>query len=185
MRTRAPHRPWLLPAAVAASYLLVSCTSGPDVDMDELGAQLAEDGQAIINEFDTNEPRGGDVTSTSAGADASTNEECDAGVRRRWTHDFTVAWPGDPTNEDHVNDSFNGALGFLSSVFNPLGYSSERSDMGRGVEPRTAIYTRTIDEDIELEFRVDFGLADPQPDGETITADFTLTGTTECLDTDS
>ncbi|AYY12462.1 hypothetical protein EF847_06830 [Actinobacteria bacterium YIM 96077] len=185
MRIRSSHGRWLL-AVVAASALLASCTSESDVDMDELGQQLNEDGQTIVDEFDTNEPRGGHITSTSPGADASTDEECgDGGVQRRWTHEFSFAWPGDPTNDDHVNDSFNGALDFLSSVLNPLGYSAERSDMGQGAKPRTAVYVRTAtDEEIELEFRVDFELAANQADDETITADFTLTGTTECVGAD-
>jgi hypothetical protein len=73
MKTRQNLPLWGLPA-LAVALLAAGCTGDPDVDMDELGGQLDEDGRALIEEFETNNPSGGEVTSTSPGADGSTDD---------------------------------------------------------------------------------------------------------------
>jgi hypothetical protein len=185
MKTRQNLPLWGLPA-LAVALLAAGCTGDPDVDMDELGGQLDEDGRALIEEFETNNPSGGEVTSTSPGADGSTDEECDGGVLRRWDHEFSFTWPGDPTNESHVDTSFDSTLDFLSAAFNRIGYSAQWQEFGDGSDPRWVEYVRTAtDDEIELEFRVDYELAPSQADDDTIVADFTVTGTTTCVGSDS
>ncbi|NED97345.1 hypothetical protein G1H11_18775 [Phytoactinopolyspora alkaliphila] len=152
-----------------------------DVDLDQAGTALNDDGAAIIEEFRTDEPRMGEVTAETVVDDATTDHECADGVQRVWHTDFTLVWPGDPADADTVDTYFDGTTDFVAGRFRDLGYETESQELGDGDQPRSAIFRRA-DDDVTVKFTVDFRLAAEQGDAETVSADFSVVGSTSCVE---
>jgi hypothetical protein len=124
----------------------------------------------------------GEVTADTVVDAATTDQQCADGVQRVWHSDFTLVWPGDPADLSVVDTYLDGTTDFLAGRFGDLGYSVESQEFGDGDQPRSVVYRRSFDDDVDVKFTVGYQLAGAQADDETITAAFSVVGSTPSVE---